>query len=267
MEGITPSVHTANQTTSIARLSNCHILITHTTGHTQLQQALMQHDNHCHHLPLLGIIPKKISRMRYQVCSEADTWIFLSQHSCSHNRDVFKACLDNQQVIAIGPSTAQHLRDAGIRVDAIPTKNYSSQGILQLAELQQNAAQKILIFSESSAPQLLLKTLKQRGHDVAHIPTYQQQPVCGTRWSEQVQAAAPSYDYITVHSQNGLCHLLHCLNTQDCQHLKQATLVVPTTAMQQLARKNGFTQVLLSKDTSTEHMVKAMTNHHAGRLA
>ena len=97
-----------------------------------------------------------------------------------------------------------------------------------------------------------------------HLST---KPVNETQWAETIQTQGTDYDYITIHSQNGFCHLLRCLQTQNCNFLTQANLVVTTSAMQVLAKKNGFQHVLLSPDNSPEQLMATITNDYARRSA
>lgn len=267
MEGHTNIIPSTRSDRVSLQLDACQILITHTQGSDTLLNTLTQAGGICHHQPLLDIVPKKISSMKQKICYDADIWIFLSQHSIAHNSQLLKSCLDCQTIITVGPGTAQKLEDQGLFVDAMPAHEFNINGILKLAHIQSGESKKILLFSESSAPQTLTRELRKRGHEVCHIPTYQQQPVNETEWVEQINAHNIAYHYVTIHSQNGFCHLLRCLQTHYCNHLMQATLVVTTSAMQTLARKHGFQQVLLSNDNSPEQLMKTITNDYTRRSA
>lgn len=261
MEGqklITPS----SETSTSELLKNTNILLTHTTGNHKLAHQIASHGGTSTHSPLLRIIPKKISPLKYKACYEANVWIFLSQHSSSENIQYLKNCLDGQTVIAIGPGTAQKLENDGLHVDLIPTEGYHSKGIAKLEALRAGPEKKVLIFSEDSSPKYLRQTLQSYGHQVLHIPTYQHQPVDPEIFSERINKE--SFNFISVHSQKSLCHLLHCIKNSPIENITLATLLVTTKVMQTTA-KQTFKSTVLSPDNTPESILHTLVNHHTGR--
>ena len=115
---------------------------THTAGSDKLRNTLTDAGGVCHHQPLIDIEPKKISRMKHKACYDADIWIFLSQHSIAHNIRLLKSCLDCQTIIAVGPGTCEKIEAQGLTVDAIPECDYSTQGLLNMHQLQETKRKK-----------------------------------------------------------------------------------------------------------------------------
>ena len=237
------------------------VLITHTRGSSDLEHIMSQADIKVTHVPMLEVAPIKIGKIKQTVCCSADTWIFLSRHSITANSDLLRQCLQDQTVIAIGPGTQDALEDQGIRVDLVPEINHSSDGIAQLRYLNNDQQRKILIFSESNAPSALRTKLKKQGHQVAHVATYQHQPRASQEIAETIQPLTEQITDITTHSQKGLLHLLQCTKQEQLHNLLSKTLLVTSKAMQSLAQKNGFSQVICSHDNAPMEIYKALDNH------
>ena len=75
-------------------------------------------------------------------------------------------------VIAVGPKTAEALKEYGIRVDMVPQK-YSSDGLLEALADTDLAGKKIRIPRTSNAAPTLTNTLRQMGADVEEIYVYE----------------------------------------------------------------------------------------------
>jgi uroporphyrinogen-III synthase len=75
--------------------------------------------------------------------------------------------------IAVGPATAQALRDAGITPVLMPVDHFDSEGVLELDVLRRPAGQRILIVRGVGGRDLLARTLTERGAtvDIAEVYT------------------------------------------------------------------------------------------------
>lgn len=243
------------------KTSSRNVLITHTQGSHDLEKIMRKANIGVTHIPMLEIAPIQIGKIRQTACCIADTWIFLSRHSTTGNSDLLRRCLQDQTVIAIGPGTQDALEDQGIGVDQIPEKDHSSDGIAQLSYLNNNQQRRVLIFSETSTPSKLRNKLKQQGHQVAHVATYQHQARESQKLAEAILPILEQITDITTHSPKGLLQLLQCTKQEQLQILLSKTLLVTNKTMQSLARKNGFSQVICSHDNAPIEIYNTLNNH------
>jgi len=75
-------------------------------------------------------------------------------------------------VIAVGPKTAEFMKENEIRVDMVPQK-YSSEGLLEILKEKDLKGKTIRIPRTSSASPTLTDTLRQMGADVDEIHVYE----------------------------------------------------------------------------------------------
>ncbi|MCL2358792.1 uroporphyrinogen-III synthase [Candidatus Bathycorpusculum sp.] len=80
--------------------------------------------------------------------------------------------LKNSCIIAVGPKTAEALKEKGVRVDMIPQK-YSSDGLLEALSSTNLKNKTFRIPRTSNASPTLTETLQQMGADVEEIYVYE----------------------------------------------------------------------------------------------
>ena len=75
-------------------------------------------------------------------------------------------------VIAVGPRTAEALKEYGVRVDLVPLK-YSSEGLIECLQDKDIKGKKIRIPRTSNATPTLTEKLKEQGANVEEIYVYE----------------------------------------------------------------------------------------------
>ncbi len=80
--------------------------------------------------------------------------------------------LSRTLMIAVGPRTAEALKERQIRVDRVPTK-YSSEGLLESFKNESLKGKKIRIPRTSNATPILADELRKRGAEVEEIYVYE----------------------------------------------------------------------------------------------
>lgn len=80
--------------------------------------------------------------------------------------------LSRTLMIAVGPRTAEALKERQIRVDRVPTK-YSSEGLLESFQDESLKGKKIRIPRTSNATPILADELRKRGAEVEEIYVYE----------------------------------------------------------------------------------------------
>ena len=236
-------------------------MTTHTDGKRTLQTLIERAGGNVTHIPMLGIKPLNIGAIKQKACHQADIWIFLSQHSVTTNDQLFKKIHMDQHIIAIGPGTQASLEAANLSADSVPKTDFSSTGIASLEYLQNNTSQRIIIFSESTRPQPLSNMLKEKGHEVCHIPTYAHQALSTSGIANHFKEHHHSIDYITTHSQKGLLHLLTCIKREKLNACHNKVIVVTCKKMELLAKKSGFQSIIQSRDNTAKSILNALITH------
>jgi uroporphyrinogen-III synthase len=126
--------------------------------------------------------PESIKKFITQLCEgQVDYVIFMSTNGIKH---LFIAAEEVEQtrklydglkkscIIAVGPKTADVMKEYNIRVDIIPQK-YSGEGLLETLKKTDITGKKIRIPRTSNAPPTLTNQLRQRGADVEEIYVYE----------------------------------------------------------------------------------------------
>ncbi|HLD16849.1 MAG TPA: uroporphyrinogen-III synthase, partial [Coxiellaceae bacterium] len=140
--------------------------------------------------------------------------------------------------LAIGEGTADAMEKAGIPVAARPTL-FSSEGLLELPELQHVDQQSIAIITGENSRGLLKKALIQRGAKVKEYGVYRRQ--CPVVTPEQIkQLIQTSIHAIIITSQESLSNLIHMLGEKNCPWLFQQSLLVIHPKIEAYAREMGF---------------------------
>ncbi len=161
--------------------------------------------------------------------------------------------------IAIGPATAQALKNRGI--SCITPDTYTSEAILSLPVLQSIANKKIALFTGQNPKPLLPETLAQRKANLSLIYCYKRS--CPHYSKADITAVTKKpIDVIIVSSSETLTNL-YKLFTSERTWLAQQTFIVSSEAMQQKARQLGLTRVYQAADPSVASLrdcLLAITN-------
>jgi len=83
-----------------------------------------------------------------------------------------KECLARTTMVAVGPKTAQELKNHQIHVDLIPEK-YTSEGIIQSLQQRGISGKSIYIPRTSEAPPALARRLREIGGKVQEVYVYE----------------------------------------------------------------------------------------------
>lgn len=158
------------------------------------------------------------------------------------------------RIATVGQGSAKALRELGITNVIAPAERFDSEGLLALPELQNVAGWRVMIFRGDGGRELLGDTLKARGAAVEYAACYQRskpQQDAGV-----LLAAHP--DAITVTSSEALGYLWQMLDEQACAALRNTPVFVPHARIADLARQQGWQQVLLT-GAGDEGLLSALT--------
>jgi uroporphyrinogen-III synthase len=98
-------------------------------------------------------------------------YLFNAAETLKQTRQLYEG-LAKSFVIAVGPKTAEAMKEVHVRVDLVPQK-YSSQGLLEVLKEKDVKGKKIRIPRTSNATPTLTDTLRAMGADVEEIYVYE----------------------------------------------------------------------------------------------
>ena len=209
--------------------------------------------------PLLDIAPatdqaalrEQISRL-----AQFDLAIFISPNAVHYGMAAIRAAGElpkNLKIATVGQGSAKALRELGLAGVIAPTERFDSEGLLALPELQDVAGWRVLILRGDGGRELLGDTLRARGATVEYAACYRR-----SKPQQDIAAllkAAP--DALTVTSSEALAYLWQMLDDAQRESLCGIPLFVPHQRIAELARRQGWRQVLLT-DAGDDGLLSAL---------
>lgn len=196
--------------------------------------------------PLLDIAPAADqAALREQLArlAQFDLAVFISPNAVRYGMAAIRAAGDLPpalQIATVGQGSAKALRELGVTDIITPTESSDSEGLLALPELQDVAGWRVLILRGDGGRELLGGTLKARGATVEYAACYRR-----SKPQQDIAAlldAAP--DALTVTSSEALEHLWQMPDAAQRERLSAVPLFVPHQRIAELARRQGWRQVL-----------------------
>lgn len=150
---------------------------------------------------------------------------------------------------AVGGGTRRELERRGVTEVIAPRAGADSEALLALAQMQQVAGKRVVIFRGEGGRELLGDTLRSRGAHVEYAAGYRRTRPRGERlWQEDEIHA------ITVSSSQGLANLFEIL---DAAFLSSRPLFVPHPRVEGNARGRGIREVVVA-GPSDEQVLAAL---------
>lgn len=167
---------------------------------------------------------------------------------------------------AVGPGSAAALGRHGLPADLLPARDFGSEGLLDLAPLQQVAGRRVVIFRGEGGRELLAETLRQRGAEVVHAQVYRRiLPPDGADALHRIALHQP-VDVVIVTSNEGLTNLYALAGEAHRDWLLQKPLVVISRRTAQLAGTLGFRRgVWVAGEASDHGLLAAVLRWRAGQ--
>ncbi len=216
----------------------------------ELAEALEQHGASVVSFPVLAFEALSPEPLEQALQSSWDWVVFTSANGvrffCELARDVRK--LKNARIAAIGPATAQALRNVFLEADLVPPK-YVAESLLEVFP----AAGKVLICRAEEARDVLPEGLRERGTFVEVVPVYR----------TVVPADVPvleDADRVLFTSSSTVKHFRQLVG----EDIDLPVLAIgPVTAA--TARELGFTEVEEALEHTTTGMVEWLTQRARAR--
>lgn len=165
--------------------------------------------------------------------------------------EVASSLSDEQSVIAVGPSSASILSQAGIA--ALQPQQANSEGVLAMAAVEQITGKQVLILKGQGGRPLLEQALSCRGAEVTCSDLYQRQrlkkPVASAHWHpDQIHCIiATSGEIIEA-----------AFDCFDPAWLKTQQWIVVSQRTGEIATKLGVTQVSISDNATDPALIQCV---------
>ncbi len=196
-------------------------------------------------LPLLEIAPVSDPGLVRNLLAEAahyDFALFTSVNAVDYALQLAPNTRWPRRIGCIGAATAQAVTAAGLPAPLTPAQDYSSEGLLALAELHNLEDTRVLLVTGVGGRETLADTLRARGAHVVRAEVYRRTPA--TVREAELRAALAHADCAVVTSGETLERLLAVTPAGLRARLLQLPLVVPSQRVLQMARAHGFTAAI-----------------------
>lgn len=163
--------------------------------------------------------------------------------------------LKNHQVIAVGQSTAEVLRNAGIHQVNVP-EHQTSEGLLALETLHNIKGESILIVRGNGGRELLKQQLELRGAKVAYNEVYKRQWFVLNNEQTIEKWRKDKINCIVVTSTEILIRTLSYVD--DLRWAQSVTWIVASARIEQRALDLGLSKVKNAFGASNQHILNAI---------
>tara|TARA_B100000989_G_scaffold299030_1_gene292220 strand:+ start:21433 stop:22191 length:759 start_codon:yes stop_codon:yes gene_type:complete len=171
----------------------------------------------------------------------------------------YAAFLSEASLVAVGPATANALRDYTSAPVIIPEVEYSSAGLLALPEFADLTGQQCLVVTGVGGKGLLAEVLPKRGASLTQLICYRRlcPTVAPTALLEYWQQHG--IDVIVTTSSEGLANLYTILGDTGKELLENTSLLVISKAMVAKAKQLGYKRCpIVAKNASDDCVIDTL---------
>ncbi|WP_426687851.1 uroporphyrinogen-III synthase [Rhodanobacter ginsengiterrae] len=149
-------------------------------------------------------------------------------------------------VLAVGQGTARALRRHGIAAPLTPRRQQDSEGLLELAELQQLRGRRVALIGAPGGRGVLRAHLAARGARLREVHVYRRVPPRLDRRHVEALNRLPASAQVLLSSAEALHNLQHGLPAPAWARLCAATAVVSSERLAGAARAAGFRRLRIA---------------------
>ena len=205
---------------------------------------------------MFSFLPSKINKIDTVAPSESyDVIIFISVNAVIYAEEYFSQLfVEPLKIFAVGPTTAKKLTDKGVKVDAYPLENASSQELLAMPECGKLSDKKVLIVRGKGGSETLKNSLKVI-NQVDYLEVYKRTACEVSRLHvESIERFMQAPDGIvianSVESLFNIVKLVKEIRSYHVDQLKSRTLVVLSERIKVQAQSIGFKNVHVARTPS-----------------
>jgi uroporphyrinogen III methyltransferase / synthase len=167
------------------------------------------------------------------------------------------------RVAAIGPATAQRIRQVGLRVDVVP-KEFRAEALIEEVTGESLAGKKILIPRARAAREILPEKLREAGAEVVVAGTYESVPSSEGKDALAKKLRAGEVDCVTFTASSTIENIIRAFGEEAAARLLAGTRVAcigPITA--DTARKHGIQVDVEAREYTIPGLIEAVVDHFA----
>ncbi|HEY8219884.1 MAG TPA: uroporphyrinogen-III synthase [Methylobacter sp.] len=203
--------------------------------------------------PTLDIVPRDDDEIKFNLMNlDKFQWvIFVSVNAVNFALKTNSGKIGHTESVrfaAVGQSTAQAMKMAGLPVDLMPENGYNSEALLAMPQLQQVEGQNFLIVRGEGGREQLATTLRSRGAAVNYLEVYKR--IIPRIDSAPVMELLAQHrlDVITVTSAEALQNLSLMLGEKNNNNklLSLIPLVVVSDRIRCIAADMGFNRITVT---------------------
>jgi len=194
-----------------------------------------------------------------------DVIIFISVNAVIYAEEYFSQLfVEPLKIFAVGPTTAKKLTDKGVKVDAYPLENASSQELLAMPECGKLSDKKVLIVRGKGGSETLKNSLKVM-NQVDYFEVYRRAACEVSRLHvESIEQFMQTPDGIVIaNSVKSLFNVVKLVKEIRSYHegqLKSRTLVVLSERIKVQAQSIGFNNVHVARTPSDKGTIIEILN-------
>jgi len=196
--------------------------------------------------PAIVILPPQDHSQLAEVharLEDYDIAIFVSANAVEYGARATPPWPAKLRTCAPGPGTAEALAAAGIMDTRIPAKSWDSEGLLELADLNDVAGKRIVIFRGEGGREFLGNSLRVRGAIVDHIPCYRRvAPQSGAEGLVEAMREGRA-NALTLTSAEGVDNLMTALGSEGRARIATLPTFAAHPRIVERAREHGLLAV------------------------
>lgn len=212
--------------------------------------------------PTLEIAARQPEAQAVQDAEASDWLIFTSSNAVDFAIPAFGGKMPGwrgAKIAAVGAATADALRRAGCAVDCVPAGEFSSEGLLAEAAMQQVAGLRCTIVRGVGGREKLADGLRARGAAVAYLEVYSRKLPAADTGGLRDDLHAKRLAAVTVTSVEALQNLVAMLDGEAIEPLRQIGLVVASERIGQNAEQLGFERIAVSPQATDAAILETLT--------
>jgi uroporphyrinogen-III synthase len=188
--------------------------------------------------------------------------IFVSGNAVRHGLGLIeRAWADWPQATrcyAIGQTTARLLAEAGIAAQQAAGLRMNSEELVQLPALQVLNGQRVLIVRGVGGRGWLARVLTARGASVDYLEAYRREKSDTLPKEVNCHIDSGTIDFITASSGETVENIVKLVDHSLHPRLLGVSIVVPGERVADIARRCGFTHILLANNAGDDAMIESM---------
>jgi uroporphyrinogen III methyltransferase/synthase len=176
-----------------------------------------------------------------------------------HDLDL-RAVPRGAKVAAIGPATAERLKEAGLRVDVVP-KEYRAEALIEALAEHPLAGERVLVPRARVAREILPEKLREAGAEVVVPPAYETVPSSEGKEELSLRLQSGEVDCVTFTASSTVENFVAAFGAEEAARLLSGTRVAcigPITA--NTARERGLSVDAEANEYTIPGLVEAVVD-------